>query len=769
LKKLLAFVSEQEGFKLKSCPCSGENEMLPICRKKEKIIETVLNNKVTIIVGDTGCGKTTMIPQFLCSPEFTEEARKKGLTKKFGVTQPRKIATTSVAGHVAKQLGCKCGAEVGYKIRWDNSTSEGTMIKFMTDGILLREMELDQNLSEYSVIMIDEAHVRNLNMDLLIGLIKLLDWREDLRVIISSATIEEEKFSSFFAGAPIIKIEGTMFPVQVVYNPTMRINTIESYDSETMTKRVIEIIKEIKVSGLKGDILVFMTGEDEIVSTVNQIRKDLPEFYCLPMYGNLSFEEQMRIFQPTRQTRIIVSTDIAETSVTVDGIVYVIDTGYVKQTNFDHKTGIGSLNVVPISQASAKQRAGRAGRTQPGVCYRLYSEESYLRFEKFTAPEIKRTNLSNVILKMKMMAINEVENFSFIDPPEKEAIRSAFENLIILGALNRNNGVTEIGKKMARMPVDPSFSRMIIAAEEYGCIDQVLTVVAAFSSRRPIFWRPRDNCEDMDRANLAHLRFKNPSSDFLTIIDVFEQFIVSSDRNFFCRINYLNSRTLWEMIQIKRQLIGILKGVRITSSTDVEKITKAIGSGLVQNICRSGIRHQYIRGGQGVFVHPSSALFGNDYINWIIAQEIRTTKRTYALNCAKIEKEWIEEIAPQLCKFDLRYVHLNKDEGIVRAIETVSYNDWEVSRKEKILTIEVAKALQEQRIAQAKKEGWIKLSFISNDLSWKCIQDPIYQLSYSSSAEDGKAYYCSVEEDSSFYFLTKRKLVKIEFEAFSFD
>jgi len=744
--------------------------MLPIYKERENIIETVLNNKVTIIVGETGSGKTTVIPQFLCSPEFTEEAKKKGLSKKIGVTQPRKVAATSVAKFVAEQLGCKCGEEVGYKIRWDNTTSEGTMIKFMTDGILLREMEIDPTLKKYSIIMIDEAHVRNLNMDLLIGLVKLLSWREDLRIIISSATIEEEKFSSFFANAPIIKIEGNMFPVEVIYTPAMRFSTFEVYDSERMTKRVIDTIEEIMASGPKGDILVFMTGEDEIVSAVSKIREEIPGLYCLPMYGNLSFEEQMRIFQPTKQTRVIVSTDIAETSVTVDGVVYVIDTGYVKQTNFDSKTGIGSLNVVPISQASAKQRAGRAGRTQPGICYRLYSEESFSQFEKFTLPEIKRTNLSNVILKMKMMGINDIENFSFIDPPEVEAIRSAFENLILLGALNRNNGVTPIGKKMAMLPVDPSFSRMVIAAEEYGCLDQVLTVVAAFSTRGSIFWRPRDDYEAMRRADLAHLEFKDPSSDFMTIIGVFDKFVSSANRSLFCQKNYLNSKTLWEMTQIKKQLVGIMRGVEISSSTNTEKITKAIGSGLVQNICRSGARHQYIRGGQGVYVHPSSALFSTHYIEWMIAKEIRVTKRPYTLNCAQIEKSWIREIAPQLCTVNLRYIHVNKDEGTVRAIETVSYNGWEISREEKILTIETAKALQEKRIAEAEKEGWIKLSFAQNDISWDCVQSSTYSLKYHPLTEEGKFYYCSVEDEDGFFFkITRKKAVEIKFEVFNFE
>lgn len=743
--------------------------MLPIHAHRNEITETILNNKATIIVGETGSGKTTVIPQFLCSPDFIKEAKKKGLTKKIGVTQPRKVAATSVAKFVADQLGCKCGEEVGYKIRWDNTTSEGTLIKFMTDGILLREMQLDPNLEEYSVIMIDEAHVRNLNMDLLIGLVKLLDWREDLRVIISSATIEEEKFSAFFANAPIIKIDGTVFPVEVIYSPAMRYG-FELYDSEKMSKKIIETIEEIMANEPKGDILVFMTGEDEIVSTVNKIREEIPGLYCLPMYGNLSFEEQMRIFQPSKQTRVIVSTDIAETSVTVEGVVYVIDSGFVKQTNFDNKTGIGSLKPVAISQASAKQRAGRAGRTQPGICYRLYSEEDYSRFEKFTAPEIKRTNLSNVILKMKMMGINDIENFSFIDPPEAEAIRSAFENLILLGALNRNNGVTAIGKKMAILPVDPSFSRMVIAAEEYGCLDQVLTVVAAFSTRGSIFWRPRDNYEGMQRADLAHLQFKKQSSDFLTIIEVFDKFVFSPNRSQFCQKNYLNAKTLWEMVQIKRQLIGLMKGTEISSSDDAAKITKAIGSGLVQNICRSGPRHQFIRGNQGVFIHPSSSLFNNNFIDWIIVKEIRVTKRPFALNCAEIKKEWIQEIAPQLCKSELRYVYINKTEGIVRAIETVSYNGWEISRKEKILTIEVAKALQEQRMAEAEKEGWIKLSFVLNDISWECVQNPAYSLRYYPLTEAGKFYYCSVEdEDGFFYSITRKKAVKIEFEVFNFE
>jgi pre-mRNA-splicing factor ATP-dependent RNA helicase DHX16 len=744
--------------------------ILPISEHEEEIIQTVLNNKVTIIVGQTGSGKTTMIPQILCNPKFTEEAKKKGLMKKIGVTQPRRVAATSVAYFVAKQLNSECGKEVGYKIRWDDSTSEGTLIKFMTDGILLREMQIDPDLKDYSIIMIDEAHERSLNMDFLIGLIKdLLTRRDDIRIIISSATIEEEKFSAFFNNAPIIRVKGKMFDVETIYDEKAVNLSTENHRLQNLTEKIIGTIRNIRYTDTKGNILIFLTGEDEIISTIKEVKKEIPDLYCLPLYGNMTSEEQMRVFKPTERQLAIFSTDIAETSVTIDGIVYVVDSGYVKQTDFDNSTGIGSLKVVEISQASARQRAGRAGRTQPGVCYRLYSEKNLSELKEFTSPEIKRSNLSRVILQMKIMGIDNVGDFSFIDPPSKESIHAALESLILLGALNRNNGVTPIGKKMAKMPVEPRYSRMVIAAEEkYGCVDQVLTIVSYFSVRGSVFRRPRDDAEGMRRADAAHATFRDSSSDFLTIINVFEKFLTSSKRSTFCQRYYLNSNVLWDMIKAKRQLIGLLKGVEITSSTDIEKIAKAIGTGLVENICqKAGYRYQYIKGKKIIFIHPSSSLFSNTSLSWIIAGEIRETKKNFALDCCGIKKEWIEEIAT--CKYDIKYISLNKEEGTVEAIEKVSYNDWEITRREKIFDLETAKVLQEKRIAQAEKDGWLKLSFIRKDIFWECKDGQMYSPSYFSNIEEEKVYYCSINTDDILYEIFKKKTVNAEFEVFDFE
>lgn len=750
--------------------------ILPIDKHKEEIIQSVLLNKVTIVAGETGSGKTSMIPQILCDSKFTEEAKKKGLMKKIGITQPRRMAAISIASFVAKQLNYTCGKEVGYKIRWDNSTSEGTIIKFMTDGILLREMQLDPDLNEYSIIMIDEAHERSLNMDLLIGLVKdLLKRRDDIRIIISSATIEEKKFSAFFDNAPIIRIKGNMFDVDIVYDEIFGRLSPESYYPGILNEKIIATIKEIMSSSRKGNILVFLTGEEDIDSTIKAVQEKIPSLYCLPLYGNMTFEEQMKVFQPSQKQMAIFSTNIAETSVTIEGIVYVIDSGFVKQTDFNNETGIGSLKVVEISQASAKQRAGRAGRTQPGICFRLYSEENLSQFDEFTRPEIERSNLFSVILQMKIMGINDIENFSFVDSPKKEAIHSALEGLILLGALNRNNGVTEIGKKMAKMPVDPRFSRMIIAAEEkYGCLDQVLTVVAAMSARGSIFWRPRsDDYFEKQRIEATHRAFKNNSSDFLTFLNVFEQFVSTNDRKAFCQKNYLNSKTLWEMIQIKKQLIGILKGVKITSSTNTEKIAKAIGSGLVQNICKKGgYRHQYLRGTQRVFIHPGSSLFSNEDLSWIVASEIRETSKAFAINCCEVKKEWIEEFAPQACRQEIQYIYWDKEKGTVRAVQKTFYNGWELSRIEKIFAIDSAKNLQAEKIAQAEKNGWLKLSFNRRDgLFWECRENKIYRPSFSAQVDEGRVYYCSIDSsDNDLFFKTfQERIVVPEFEVFDFE
>ena len=768
-RKATGVPASRKGLKPKGCPCSSGKEMqLPIYDHENTIIQSILENQVTIIAGATGSGKSTGLPQIIL--RFIERMKEKGLTKIIGITQPRKVAASSIAEFVAKELGYKCGEEVGYKIRFDDSTNEGTMVKLMTEGILLRELELDYNLSKYSVIIVDEAHERGINMDFLLGVLKdLLKRRDDIRVIISSATMEEQKFSDFFDGAPIIKIKGKPFPVKIIYDKDSRFYA--EHFPDVVRENVLKAIKKIQSFETEGDIVVFMTGEDEILEMVKEIRKKIPGYRCLPLFGKMPFEEQMRIFQESSKPTIIVSTNIAQTSLTVKKAVYVIDTGYVKQADFNPQTGIGSLKVVQISKADAKQRTGRVGRTSPGICYRLYSEKDYNLMDEFTVPEIKRTNLARVILQMKIMGIKDIEGFSFIDQPDKESIHVAHEDLIILGALDRNNGVTEVGRKMASMPVDPKFSRMVIAAEKYGCLDQVLGIVSNLSAKGNVFYRPREDEKELRKAEKHHRKFWHKESDFLTILNVYDAFCQAEDKREFCSINYLNFKTLEEMGMIKAQLIEILgNGVTITSSTDSQKITKAIGSGLVQNICRAGRHHEYTKDRQTVYIHPGSVLFRNSP-EWIIASEIRTTKRPYAINCSLIKKEWIPEIAPQLCRRRIRHTSIDKDKGSTTAVEKLSYNNWTISEKERIFELEEAEADQEERIAQAKRDGWLRLSFTRNNHNWECeLGGQIYQASTISNIEPRKEYYCSVYQlaDDLYYKLTKIRIVNVEFEVKDF-
>jgi len=747
---------------------------LPILKHREEIIQAVRNNQVTIIVGPTGSGKTTQIPQFL------KEAFPNGQKGKIGITQPRRMAATSVAYYVAGQMNCKIGKEVGYQIRFDDHTTEGTLIKFMTDGILLREIQSDPELSEYKAIMIDEAHERSLNMDFILGLLKdLLKRRKDLKLVVGSATIEEKKFSQYFAGAPVINVSGRMYPVDVRYlNLQNQIFWESSYDKELIKEEVVNVVGEIHNSGAKGDILVFLTGEEDISAIVKEIEEQaFPGLVCFPLYGNMSFEDQMRVFEPINVRKVVVATNIAETSVTIDGIVYVVDAGWVKQKNFYPERGVGSLEIVKISRASAEQRAGRAGRTQPGICYRLYSEESFNDREVYTKPEIQRTDLAGVVLQMRIIGISNVENFDFIDPPDKEMFHAAHETLVTLGALNENNGITFVGRMMVRLPLEPRFGRMVLAAQQYGCMDQVLTIVAALSGVRSLFNRPKGKEEE---AKEAHQKFKDRTSDFLTLLKIYQAYLETKDKRTWCRNNFLNMKALENIRDIRRQLQDIVLRVGFPSHQGKpEDLHKAVAAGLVQNICRSLAHYQYARRGKGtIFIHPGSSLSGSFFGNlppWIVAAEIVQTTKPYARYCCAINPEWIREIAPQLCETIIEVVSFNRDTGKIEVIEHIRYDGEEICQQPAELDVKTFKEEQSRRIAEAEANGWIKLSFIFNikELDWTAESGGMTYLALSSDIhiETGKTYYCSVKtkEDDVFFKIIKKKFVRIQFEVFDLE
>ncbi|KKS91353.1 MAG: ATP-dependent RNA helicase dhx8 [Parcubacteria group bacterium GW2011_GWF2_43_11] len=734
---------------------------LPILKHREEILESVIDHQVTVVIGETGSGKTTQIPQFLFELGS-------GLSGKIGVTQPRRVAATSVAYFVSRQLGCDIGQEVGYKIRFDDNTTEGTAIKFMTDGILLREMQSDPMLSEYSVIMVDEAHERSLNMDFLLGLLKgLLKKRSDLRLIVSSATIEEVKFSRYFSGAPVINVSGRTHPVDIKYCAGSG-NLFPNTRDQT-----VELVEQIHRSTETGDILIFLDGEGAINGMIEEIeRKQLPDLICLPLYGNMVFDEQMKVFKPTRERKVIVATNIAETSITIDGVVYVIDMGFEKRTGFHPETGIQSLDLSPISKASAAQRAGRAGRTQPGMCYRLYPENDFNSREEYTVPEIQRTDLAGVVLQMKSLGITDIENFDFIDPPDRESFEAAYKTLVILGALDKGNGLTSVGRLMAKLPLEPRIGRMLVAAQEYGCVDEVCIIAASLSSIRSVFARPKDKQFEADQ---AHKVFKDKTSDFLTLLSVYDAYERFGCDEQWCYQHFLNNRVLCEIRNVKNQLKDILSRAGISGSTkDPEKISKAVATGLVENIFQN-LGHHAFGGSDGkfVYIHPGSVLFG-EYALWMVAASIVETTKTFTRNCAVIEPSWIAEIAPQLCNTRTEANYSNQREGKIEAIKHIYFRDTEIKAESIWITVDEFKKIQEKKIVKAEAKGWLRLVFTKEPekQSWENrnrwiakVGDAVYEDdSYSSEPTRGRQYYCSPGHE----FLGRIKVHR-EFEVMKFN
>lgn len=457
-----------------------QRQSLPIYKLKNELIQAVNNNQVLVVIGETGSGKTTQMTQYLAEAGYTSKGR-------IGCTQPRRVAAMSVAKRVAEEFGCRLGEEVGYAIRFEDCTSPETVIKYMTDGMLLREILVDEDLVSYSVIMLDEAHERTIHTDVLFGLLKgLLQRRKDMRLIVTSATLDAEKFSTYFFDCPIFTIPGRTFPVEILYTKQPETDYLDA---------ALITVMQIHLTEPEGDILLFLTGQEEIDTAcqilyerIKGLGPSVPELIILPVYSSLPSEMQTRIFDPAPPgtRKVVVATNIAEASLTIDGIFYVVDPGFGKQKVYNPKLGLDSLVITPISQASARQRAGRAGRTGPGKCYRLYTESAYRNEMLPTAvPEIQKTNLGMTTLTLKAMGINDLLAFDFMDPPPAQALISAMEQLYNLGALDEEGLLTKLGRKMAEFPLEPPLSKMLIASVDLGCSDEVLTIIAMLQVRKP--------------------------------------------------------------------------------------------------------------------------------------------------------------------------------------------------------------------------------------------------------------------------------------------
>lgn len=723
---------------------------LPIHGHKEEILRAVRENQVTIVVGETGSGKTTYLPQLLFEAGYSEN----GI---IGVTEPRRIAVTSTSRFVAVQLGEEYGKGVGYQIRFDDYTNPLTKIKFMTDGILLREFQTGPDLNAYSVIMVDEAHERNINIDFTLGLLKdLLDRRPDLRVIVASATIDAEKFSNFFGGAPVINVSGRMYPVEIIWGEYPSMYNIAG-DVAKVVKNIYDVSQQAYPDE-GGDILVFLPGEEEIF----KVKKELEEInvpgVILPLYGLQSPEKQQEIFADHGRRKIILATNIAETSITIDGVVYVVDTGLIRQMNYNQRTGISCLDTVEHSRAGCDQRAGRAGRTRPGVCYRMFTKENYEARPAFTEPEIKRSSLAGIVLAMEDIGIEDIMGFDFIDHPGKEAFNEAYQMLTILGAITKGKaGLTEIGVAMAKLPLDPHISRMFLEAIDYGCVREV-AIVAAFLSVKNVFVLPRDKKND---AIWKHNFFKVPGSDARTFLKVWDHFIEVSESGFeesrnWCFENFLNHKSLREIGNILEQLFRILRRnrVEITSCNDEDQVNKAVVAGLLHNLSQHSNRGYFqseFRNIPGFRIHPGSALF-RENVRFIVTTEVIETSNCWGVNCVEVDPAWLPELLPDLSHYgESKVIAYDEITGEAEIQRSINYKDMEVGFVRQKVNGEEAKIIQDRVVAEAERKGLTLLSFR------KLVDDGIFSIytaneirnckpfSTTHGIVEGAQYYCELE------------------------
>ncbi|MFE7649577.1 ATP-dependent RNA helicase HrpA [Streptomyces phaeoluteigriseus] len=675
----VATAEERMGARRTRLPAVTYPEQLPVSQKKDVIAEAIRDHQVVIVAGETGSGKTTQIPK-IC----LELGR--GVRGMIGHTQPRRIAARTVAERVAEELRSPLGEAVGWKVRFtDQVNPDATFVKLMTDGILLAEIQTDRELRAYDTIIIDEAHERSLNIDFLLGyLAQLLPRRPDLKVVITSATIDPERFSRHFGEAPIIEVSGRTYPVEVRYRPLLEEES-EDADRDQITA-ITDAVEELMGEG-KGDILVFLSGEREIRDTADALEKKQYRFTeVLPLYARLSHAEQHRVFQQHTGRRIVLATNVAETSLTVPGIKYVIDPGFARISRYSHRTKVQRLPIEAISQASANQRKGRCGRTSDGICIRLYSEEDFLARPEFTDAEILRTNLASVILQMTAAGLGDIERFPFIDPPDHRNIRDGVQLLQELGALDPTQKdprrrLTDTGRKLAQLPVDPRLARMVLEAEKNGCAREVMVIAAALSIQDPRE-RPADK---QTQADQQHARFKDETSDFLAYLNLWryirEQQKERGSSSFrrMCKQEYLNFLRIREWQDIYSQLRTVAKqlGIHLEERDAAgDSIHVSLLAGLLSHIgmkdVKDGNKNEYLGARSAKFaIFPGSALFKKQP-RFVMSAELVETSRLWARVNAKIEPEWVEPLAEHLLKRTYSEPHWEKDQAAVMALEKVT-------------------------------------------------------------------------------------------------
>ena len=669
-----------------ACPTISYPENLPVSQKKDDILAAIRDHQVVIVAGETGSGKTTQLPKICLELGL-------GIKGSIGHTQPRRLAARSVANRIAEELDVTLGQSIGYKVRFSDQVSDTTLVKLMTDGILLAEIQQDKLLMQYDAIIIDEAHERSLNIDFLLGYLRqILPKRPDLKIIITSATIDPERFSRHFNNAPIIEVSGRTYPVNIRYQ-----SIVDDEDDveRDQLQAIFDAVDELSHESM-GDILIFMSGEQEIRDTADALQKqNLPHTEILPLYARLSAAEQNRVFQSHTGRRIILATNVAETSLTVPGVKYVIDPGTARISRYSYRTKVQRLPIEPISQASANQRAGRCGRVSEGICIRLYSEQDFLSRPEFTDPEILRTNLASVILQMTSLGLGNIEAFPFVEAPDKRNIQDGVRLLEELGTIyqhpqNQHYKLTELGKQLAQLPLDPRLGRMILEARNRGCVREIMIITAALSIQDP---RERPQ-EKQQAADEKHRRFADKDSDFLAYINLWhylkEQQKALSSNQFrrLCRTDYLNYLRVREWQDVYTQVRQVVKelGFAINSlDADYQSIHCALLTGLLSHVGSKDIDKNEFTGARNAHfsLYPASSLFKKPP-KWTIVAELVETTRLWGRIAAKIEPDWIEPLAEHLVKRHYSEPHWSKASGSVMAYEQVNLFGLPIVTKRKV-------------------------------------------------------------------------------------
>ncbi|XP_066503640.1 pre-mRNA-splicing factor ATP-dependent RNA helicase PRP16 isoform X2 [Hoplias malabaricus] len=673
-----------------------QRQFLPIFAVRQQLLNIIRDNSIVIVVGETGSGKTTQLTQYLHEDGYTSYGM-------VGCTQPRRVAAMSVAKRVSEEMGSNLGEEVGYAIRFEDCTSEKTMIKYMTDGILLRESLRESDLDHYSAVIMDEAHERSLNTDVLFGLLReVVSRRSDLKLIVTSATMDSDKFAAFFGNVPIFHIPGRTFPVDILFSKTPQEDYVEAAVKQAL---------QIHLSGMAGDILIFMPGQEDIEVTSDQIIERLedlenaPPLAVLPIYSQLPSDLQAKIFQkaPDGVRKCIVATNIAETSLTVDGIMFVVDSGYCKLKVFNPRIGMDALQVYPISQANANQRAGRAGRTGPGQCYRLYTQSAFKNeMLTTTIPEIQRTNLANVVLLLKSLGVQDLLLFHFMDPPPEDNMLNSMYQLWILGALDNTGALTPTGRLMVEFPLDPALSKMLIVSCDMGCSADILIIVSMLSVPT-IFYRPKGREEESDQ---VREKFAIPESDHLTYLNVYLQWKNNNYSSIWCNEHFIHTKAMRKVREVRAQLKDIMvqQKMNLTScGSDWDVIRKCICAAYFHQAAKlKGIgEYVNVRTGMPCHLHPTSSLFGMGYTpDYITYHELVMTTKEYMQCVTAVDGEWLAELGPMF--YSIKHAGKSRQENRRRAKEEITNMEEEMSLAEQQLRARKEEQERKNNIGSAR-------------------------------------------------------------------